>query len=1487
MPDQTEGPMTGDELTWDPVRLARPGPWTGHIPFAFWLIKTLRPTSLVELGTHSGNSYFAFCQAINVFCPGARAFAVDTWQGDEHAGHYGETVYTDVAAFNAAHFAQFSTLIRTTFDDARGYFPDGAPGGGIDLLHIDGLHSHDAVRHDFDTWRSALSARSVVLFHDINVRERGFGVWRLWEDLRAQYPSFAFDHSNGLGVLGVGLDQEPALRTLYALGADAAAAFRRRMAARGEAFQRQADILDLRAEMAAKDGHIAGLTARVTDLDVEVARLSAEDFVGVRQQAEQALQEAQQAGREAGWQANLVSILREEVAAKDATIAHLSNTAAARAAALATRDRIIASRDALAMQLSASIVEQRQERENALAGVREERRDAERRVVQAERERDAIALALDRARAEAEETVQAVIRQYVSSTSWRLTRPLRVGVRLLREGRLRPAPVPEQALPALPPPVHPAPNVEREAPPATMTSEAMGAKIAMRVTLSARLDAFLASSAMLRLPRAAEPDVTILLVLFNQAELTFGCLGSIAETLSGGDVGVQVVILDNASTDQTVALLNRIEGATVIRSPVNLHFLKGVNQAAHLATGRTLLLLNNDAQLLPDAVASALRTLDSAPDIGAVGGRIILPDGTLQEAGSIIWRNGAAAGYGRGADPNTPDFMFQRDVDFCSGAFLLTPTETWRGMGGFDERYAPAYYEETDYCLRLWESGRRVVFDPDVAIIHYEFGSSASSTEALALQSGNHRIFVQHHREWLEGQFSLDPVNVIAARTARSSRPRVLVIEDRVPKVELGSGYPRSNLLLHELLRAGADVTLFPTWRHPETWPEVRRALDKRIEVLIAAEASQIRPYLEARRGHFDAIIVCRPPNMASFEEAVGTDLDLIGSARVIYDAEALFVTRALQRRSATGDPVADEERHAMVAEEVALTRLAESVISVSPADAETLETYGAKDVRVLSHALADEPLPGGHAQRDRIVFLGAIGFENAPNADAVRWFAADVLPVLRRSLGEVTRLTVVGMVKAPSVLALDGTALELKGMVDDLRAGLADARIMVVPSRIGAGIPLKALQAAALGIPMVVTPLMAEQLDWKDGQEVLVAEDATGFAAACVRLYSDPVLWEEVRLNALNRVRRDSAPEVFARTVRGLLKDIPITRRRPEAVVEAERRLRSPPAVESEPNTSRPAKTDYSLAIPFGFPPLGAPVPRIAIICHLYHPEIGREVRAYLRNLPIPANLFLSTDTEGKAETIRAAFADWEGGRVELRVVANRGRDIAPKLVGFADAYADHDLVLHLHSKKSDHAAFLAPWRGFLFENLLGSEAAVSSILDAFARLPQLGMVASQHYEGIRRWLGWNGNYELAQGLARRMGIALSPVRALDFPSGSMFWARTAALRPLLDLALTFDDFPEEGAQLDHTPAHAIERLYFLACERSGHAWLKVAQPALYTDTGRIIAAGSPAALDRFLGEHAVMLTGPVLLPVLSEPAPMVTRVPPGLSQRLAHRGF
>jgi GT2 family glycosyltransferase len=163
----------------------------------------------------------------------------------------------------------------------------------------------------------------------------------------------------------------------------------------------------------------------------------------------------------------------------------------------------------------------------------------------------------------------------------------------------------------------------------------------------------------------------------------------------------RTAIVDNNSTDKARLLLSRIKGAKIIQNTENLHFLLACNQASRVASGRYLLFLNNDTQVLADSINSSLRTIKFSEDIGAVGGKIILPNGTFQEAGNIIWQDGSCSTYGRRDEPFAPKYMFMRDVDYCSGAFLLTNRELFMNMGGFDEDYKPAYYEETDYCVRL------------------------------------------------------------------------------------------------------------------------------------------------------------------------------------------------------------------------------------------------------------------------------------------------------------------------------------------------------------------------------------------------------------------------------------------------------------------------------------------------------------------------------------------------------------------------------------------------------------------------------------------------------------------------------------------------------------------------------------------------------------------------------------------------------------------
>jgi lipopolysaccharide biosynthesis protein len=268
-----------------------------------------------------------------------------------------------------------------------------------------------------------------------------------------------------------------------------------------------------------------------------------------------------------------------------------------------------------------------------------------------------------------------------------------------------------------------------------------------------------------------------------------------------------------------------------------------------------------------------------------------------------------------------------------------------------------------------------------------------------------------------------------------------------------------------------------------------------------------------------------------------------------------------------------------------------------------------------------------------------------------------------------------------------------------------------------------------------------------------------------------------------------------------------------------------------------------------------------------MFYDEQAASFRTYLSNLPQGADLFISTDTEEKKARIETAFAGFERGAVSVRVTPNRGRDIAPKLVGFRDVYDRYEFVLHLHSKASKHDVNLSIWRFYLMESLVGSPEIVQSCLWSFQHEASLGMIFPQHFDYVRRWIDWGLNFGPSQALAQRLGFDLRMDRALDFPSGSMFWARSAALKPLLDLNLSFEEFPDESGQTDYTLAHAVERLYAMVVERAGYRWMKIAKPDVMVEHTGVTPIDSVPAFERFVSENTVSITGSDPIPVAQVP--------------------
>lgn len=646
------------------------------------------------------------------------------------------------------------------------------------------------------------------------------------------------------------------------------------------------------------------------------------------------------------------------------------------------------------------------------------------------------------------------------------------------------------------------------------------------------LAGFMKGSQRVRVPSSQNAMVTVAIAVWNQAHFTLQCL----KALEGVTVPLRVVIVDNASTDDTADLLARCDGIEVISNAENVGFLKATNQVLLSAETPYVLLLNNDCIVRPGAIEAAVRVIEET-QAGAVAAKIVLPNGLLQEAGSFLWRDGSAQGYLRGREVTVGPSMHRREVDFGSGAFLLMRTGAVQALGGLDEAYLPAYYEEVDLCMRLRRAGWPTVYDPAVVVDHVEFGSSRKSDDAIRLQVEHRHLVAERFADELADRPSAgEASDHRLANWLVDDRRGVVFVDDRLPIASEGSGLPRAAALTSAAAAApGRHVLLAPLVQEATAnWAPLTDLLTRSVECYPEYGVAGLSDFLGEHRGRFDTIVVSRLHNFLRVLQVRETSPMFFEGVRLVYDSEAIGAERERLQAALAGRPLSSKEYAAKLAEEMGAARQADTVLAVSEHDLRSFQRAEIPDARLVGHALVPQSDAPGPEGRDGLLFVGRLVEMDSPNIDSIVWLMGRCYPLLGKR-GE-TAVRLVGKV-APALRArFTAMGADVLGTVEDLQPEFDAARVFVAPTRFAAGTPIKVVTAAAAGLPVVCTSVLCQQLGWTPGVDLLVADEPETFAEAIHQLLTDDALWSRVQRSALSRVEREYSAQGFEAAVAQML---------------------------------------------------------------------------------------------------------------------------------------------------------------------------------------------------------------------------------------------------------------------------------------------------------------------------------------------------------------
>ena len=605
-------------------------------------------------------------------------------------------------------------------------------------------------------------------------------------------------------------------------------------------------------------------------------------------------------------------------------------------------------------------------------------------------------------------------------------------------------------------------------------------------------------------PHVENPKVSIIIPVYNQIHYTYACLVSILENTESFDY--EIIIADDVSTDATKEIDKFVSGLVIARNESNQGFLKNCNNAAKKARGEYIFFLNNDTTVQKDWLPPLIRLLESDESIGMVGSKLIYPDGRLQEAGGIIWSDGSGWNYGRCDDPNKPEYNYVRDVDYISGAAIMLSRKLWEEIGGFDERYAPAYCEDSDLAFEVRKRGLRVVYQPLSVVTHFEGVSNGTDVNGTGLkryQVENNKKLQEKWSEEFKNQYdNVGVPNAFRARERSRGKKVILFVDHYVPTFDKDAGSKTTFQYIKMFIERGYVVKFLPdNFAKSEPYTSILEQMG--VEVLYGNEMrTNIFEWIENNRSNIDIAYLNRPHIATKYIDFIKEKTNI----KVIYYGHDLHFLRERREYELTGD--VERKNASAYWKSMELDLMRKASISYYPSNVEVdyIHTFDKKiNAKAITAYVFEKfgNIDYNPDIREGVLFVG--GFSHPPNADALKYFLDNMWDEIYAQIK--APFYIVGSNATDEIKALHNEAkgIIFKGFVseEELKELYEKVRLVVVPLRYGAGVKGKVIEALYYNDPVITTGVGAEGID-NSYNQMLVADDPGDFVEKCVNLYND-----------------------------------------------------------------------------------------------------------------------------------------------------------------------------------------------------------------------------------------------------------------------------------------------------------------------------------------------------------------------------------------------